>query len=119
MSFRGRLHPHGRGTRITGRYGFGIVTRLSVVAVLGYFALQVGSGILRDDVVTAGEYLYVAMVMLALLAFFLSRAWLERNLSARNDSYIVDFLKRFLEARAVESQPAGTPPFAAAGDPPP
>lgn len=112
MSFRGRIHPHGSGTRITGRYGFGIVTRLSVLAVLGYFALEVGSNIFRDDVVTVGEYIYVAAVMLALLAFYLGRAWLERKLSARNDSYIVDFLKRFLEAHATEPQSAGTPPVA-------
>lgn len=119
MSFRGRLQPHGSGTRITGRFGFGIVTRLSVLAVIGYFALQVGSGIFRDEVVTTGEYIYVAAVMLALLAYFLGRAWLERKLSARSDAYIVEFLERFLEARGVESQPGGTPPSAAAGDPPP
>ncbi len=110
MSFRGRIHPHAGGTRITGRYGFGMVTRLSVLAVLGYFALEVGSGIFRDNVVTAGEYIYVAAVMSALLAFYLGRAWLERKLSARNDSHIVDFLRRFLEAHETEPQSTGPPP---------
>jgi len=58
------------------------------------------------------------VVIVALLVFFLGRAWLERKLSARSGSYIVAFLKLFLEARKVESQGGETPPLAAAGNPP-